>query len=93
MHGLSVRIFHTDICIPVTEPAVLNRLFFGKNKMRKPEHGSHIFFAAVIMARNPQNIAYPFARLIAYTGKYQIPVIIIAMKQKAVVSIRPVFPR
>ena len=60
--------------------------------MREAEHGCHVFFIAVIMARYSQDITDPALFFTSDARKYQVPVIIITVKQEAVVSIIPVFP-
>ena len=60
--------------------------------MREAEHGCHVFFIAVIMARYSQDITDPALFFTSDARKYQVPVIIITVKQEAVVSVIPVFP-
>lgn len=59
--------------------------------MREAEHGCHVFFIAVIMARYSQDITDPALFFTSDARKYQVPVIIITVKQEAVISIIPVF--
>ena len=59
--------------------------------MGEAEHGGHVFFVAVVVARDAQYVAVSALGSVSDTGKYQIAVVIVAVEQKAVVAEAPVF--
>ena len=78
----------TDIRIPVSETVVACGLCFGQDKVGEPEHCRHVLFVAVVMAWNSQQISgTPF--WIVQPGKYEIPVTVVSVEKKTVVSIPP----
>ena len=44
------RSVKTDIRVPVAEAAISGWLHLGENKIRKSEHGGHVFFVIVVVA-------------------------------------------
>lgn len=61
--------------------------------MGESKHGRHILLITIVITRHPQNkTGAPFGA-VTYTGKDQIPVIIVTVQQETVVAEIPIFPR
>ena len=77
--------------IPVSKVWIIVVTPVALLKVTESKHGCHVFLAAVIMAGDPDEIAGA-AVLVPKAEQDDIPEIIIAMEQKAVVSVHPAFP-
>lgn len=88
----STTLLQPDIRIPIPEPSVLIWLPLCNHKVRKAKHRSHVFLIAEIVPRHAQKIAWLTLRIVQ-TGQDQVPMVIVTMKQKAVVPIHPDLPR
>ena len=82
---------HPDIRVPVPETAVVDRLFFGQDEVGEAEHGRHIFFVAIVMPRDSNQVAGLFS-FSAQAYQNQVAEVVISMEQEAVIPIAPVFP-
>ena len=89
---LTVSVTNFYIGIPVTEAAVSGWLHLGENEIRESEHGGHVFFIVVIVAWNTDEESWLSLRSIQ-AGQNQITVIVVAVKQKAIIPVHPCFPR